>query len=207
MNVQCIVDHRKKVLWARYNSKGASHDSTCFKDSDLYQRLLSISDKLYQKERFILGDSAYGIESFLIPPYDTPFSKTPEDDFNYYHSSARITVECAFGEISLRWGIFWKKLSSSIETNIMVCEAAMQLHNFLVEYRERHNVDLEYENTVFRTDCSDVGLYSQVIANDDCRVGGRISIQNLCSRRKGLFLRDKLKINLAEAGLHRPIIE
>ena len=35
LNVQCIVDGRNKVLWAMYNNKGASHDSTCFKNSFL----------------------------------------------------------------------------------------------------------------------------------------------------------------------------
>ena len=39
LNVQCIVDDRKKVLWAMYNNKGASHDSTCFKSSALYTAL------------------------------------------------------------------------------------------------------------------------------------------------------------------------
>ena len=34
LNVQFIVDDRKKVLWAIFNNKGASHDSTCFKKSD-----------------------------------------------------------------------------------------------------------------------------------------------------------------------------
>ena len=61
--------------------------------------------ELYDLEHFLLGDSAYVIESFLIPPYDNTSSKTLEDDFNFYHSSARITVKCAFGEIDLRWGI------------------------------------------------------------------------------------------------------
>ena len=58
---------------------------------------------------FILGNSAYAIESFIIPLYSLPCSKIPEDDFICYHSSTRITVECTFGEINLRWEIFWKK--------------------------------------------------------------------------------------------------
>ena len=58
----------------------------------------------------MVGVSAYSMESFLIPPYDNANPKAPEDDFNLYHSSAWITVECAFGEIDLRWGIFWKRL-------------------------------------------------------------------------------------------------
>ena len=32
LNVQCIVDDWKKILWAVYNNKGVSHDNTCFKN-------------------------------------------------------------------------------------------------------------------------------------------------------------------------------
>ena len=92
LNVQYIVDDRKKVIWAKFNNKGASHDSTCFKNSDLYYYLMEISDNLYGEGLFILGDSAYGVESFLIPPFDSPLYKSPECDYNYFHSSACITV-------------------------------------------------------------------------------------------------------------------
>ena len=62
--------------------------------------------KLFNLGYFVLVNSAYGIESLLIHPYDNTPPRTPEDDFNFYHSSARITVKCTFGEINLRWGIF-----------------------------------------------------------------------------------------------------
>ena len=39
LNVQCIVDHDKKVLWASYRHKGASHDSSAFRETRLYQLL------------------------------------------------------------------------------------------------------------------------------------------------------------------------
>ena len=42
LNVQCIVDDRKKVLWSKFNNKGASHDNTCFKESELYKILKEI---------------------------------------------------------------------------------------------------------------------------------------------------------------------
>jgi hypothetical protein len=41
----------------------------------------------------------------LIPPFNDVVHGTAEDNFNFFHSSARIAVECAFGEIELRWGI------------------------------------------------------------------------------------------------------
>ena len=108
LNVQCIVDHNKKILWASYKHKGASHDSTAFRHTSLYECLKGKAQYLFEHGFFILGDSAYSIESFLIPPFPLAKPNTPEDDFNFYHSSARITVKCAFGEIDLRWGIFWK---------------------------------------------------------------------------------------------------
>ena len=99
LNVQCIVDNEKKVLWASYSNRGSSHDSTCFRDTHLYQVLLkSKRDKLFDLGFFILGDSAYAIESFILPPYDNAKSKSEE----YFQSSAQITVECAFGEIDRR---------------------------------------------------------------------------------------------------------
>ena len=204
LNVQCIVDDRKKVLWAKFNNKGASHDSTCFKNSDLYQHLISIGDELFNERRFFLGDSAYGIQSFIIPPYDSPLSKTPEDDYIFFHSSARITVECAFGEIDLRWGIFWKRLCGSVDTNIMICEGAMHLHNYLVDFRDEHDVDYNYENMIFLNDCRDNGHTSEVTTNDSIRLAGRPSHMEESSRLKGLQIRDKLRQEIYNHDMHRP---
>ena len=83
LNVQCIVDDKKRVLWVSYSHKGGSHDSTSFCSTKLYDHLRGISKKLLDNEYFILGDSAYCIESFLLPSYDYASSKTPEDFFNY----------------------------------------------------------------------------------------------------------------------------
>ena len=44
LNVQCIVDDQKKVLWASYAHKGGSHDSSAFRDTKLYQMLIEKSE-------------------------------------------------------------------------------------------------------------------------------------------------------------------
>ena len=67
-------------------------------------------EDLFNLGYYILGDSAYAIESFILTPYDGASPQTAEDDFNFYQSSARITVECAFGEIDLRWGDILEKV-------------------------------------------------------------------------------------------------
>ena len=97
-----MVDHQKKVVWALFDNKGASHYSSVFRGTALYDLLKDKCSELLVSRYFILGDSAYAIESFIIPLYDNAGKCTPTDDFNFYQSSARITVECAFGEIDLR---------------------------------------------------------------------------------------------------------
>ena len=125
-----MVDHEKKVIWSSLNHREASHDSSCFRDTTFYSHLRETKDMLYRFGYFILGDSAYAIESFILPPFDNAGKRSKEDDFNYYHSSARITVECEFGEIDLRWGIFWKRLCCSLEHTVLICKGAMHLHTF-----------------------------------------------------------------------------
>ena len=95
-----------------------------------------MQDELYKMVLYILGDSAYALEYFFIPPYDGTTPQNPQDDFDFFHSSARITVECVFGEIDLRWVIFWKKLCGTLEHSAVIIEVDMHLHNFLVDYRE-----------------------------------------------------------------------
>ena len=187
----------KKVLWASYSNRGSSHDSTCFRDTHLYTVLLkSMRDKLFNLGYFILGDSAYAIESFILPPYDNAKPKTTEDAFNFYHSSARITVECAFGEIDRRWGIFWSPIAYSLKNTAIICKGAMHLHNFLVDWRESlfdSHDEVFTENEIFEYDRLDNGITSSVINSDATRPVGRPTNNEVESRMNGLMLRDHLR--------------
>ena len=48
LNIQYIADHNKKVLLVSYSHNGASHDSTWFRDTKVYQILKGMQDKLYR---------------------------------------------------------------------------------------------------------------------------------------------------------------
>ena len=89
------MDGKKRVLWVTYLHKEGLHDSSCLRDTKLYKKLQEMKYSLYGLDYFILGDSAYLFVSFLLVSFDSPGSKTAEVDFNFYHSSARITAECA----------------------------------------------------------------------------------------------------------------
>lgn len=111
LNVQVIVDLKKRVLW-RYDigEKGSSHDSRVFNESGLGKHLFEIAAYLREKGLYLVGDSAYALRSFLLTPFDNAKQGSSEDSFNFFLSSKRIYVECAFGEIDRMWGIFWKPL-------------------------------------------------------------------------------------------------
>ena len=111
--------------------------------------------RLARKGFHFIGDSAYSIKSFLITPYDNAIHGTAEDNFNFFHSSSRISVECCFGEIDLCWGIFWRELNYSLKTNVVIIDACMRLHNFIVERRDEDNelFATSEDFSVFNEDC------------------------------------------------------
>ena len=136
INIQEIVDKKKRILYKFIQHRGAENDSTAFKNSSYYKLLVENWMILDRHGFYFVGDSAYSLKSFLMPPYDNVMNGSHEDNYNFFHSSSRITVECAFGEVDLRWGIFWKPLRFSLVHNCCVIDAAMRLQNFIVGFRE-----------------------------------------------------------------------
>ena len=53
----------------------------------------------------------------------------------------------------------------------------MHLHNFLVTYRDDHDVDYCFGKTVFHNDCNDNNFTIEVIGNDNRRLPGRPSLR------------------------------
>jgi hypothetical protein len=139
ISCQVIVDAKKRILWRSIKCRGAEHDSTAFKKTRLYQKLVSNYSFFMRHGLYIIGDSAYPLLVFLLKPFDNAAPYSEEDAFNFYLSSARIKVECCFGEIDgTRWGIFWRPLSYSLKDNLSVIDAAMRLHNFIVDFRNSY---------------------------------------------------------------------
>jgi DDE superfamily endonuclease len=109
LNVQAICDKTKRFLWCYPSNKGSTHDSVTFAASRLYDLLCEMAPELFELGFVIVGDTAYNLPSFLLTPYDSDDLKDDphhaKDAFNYSLSSCRIFIECAFGELVIRWGI------------------------------------------------------------------------------------------------------
>jgi hypothetical protein len=60
-----------------------------------------------------------------------------------------ISIECAFREVELRFGIFWRPLQFSLKTNSQIIDAYLCLHNFMIENSNVNFMDKE----VFDEEC------------------------------------------------------
>ena len=176
LNVQVIVDREKRILWRSISSKGSEHDSAAFKDSELYARLERLVGEMSDTtplnyngiQLYLIGDSAYALRPFLLCPYDKAEPGSAEDVFNFMLSSNRIFVECAFGEIDARFGIFWRPLQFDLCRHRFIIDACLRLHNFIVDYRIQatDNEDWEDDSVHYTSEC-----LSFLINNPDVCVG------------------------------------
>ena len=219
LNVQAIVDKKKRVLYRSILSRGAEHDSTAFKNSSLYGWLSVHWKRLCEKGYYFIGDSVYALRSFIHTPYDNALHDTPEDNYNFFHSSSRISVECAFGEIDLRWGIFWRPLQYSLRRNIQIIDACMRLHNFIVDHRPSGGAaTLDYiDRDVFDDECrrffhanpADEGVYGGesdicLDAEGNRMRGGRPPRLEVQLAEMGKNWRDEHRDEIERQGLSRP---
>jgi len=214
LNVQAIVDRNKIIVWRSIKCRGSEHDSTAFKRSEIYHALVEKYSLLTELGLYILADSVYCLRPFLLTPYDNARHGSPEDAFNYHLSSSRIFIECAFGEIDARWGIFWSPLRFRLEQNINVIDAAMRLHNFIVMY------DLQHDNRKNLSKCNEfeedilkfmaansneiVGIFGDEGNDRNSSRGGSETKENRVLKKKGEQVRNNIKDKLHRIGFTRP---
>lgn len=82
---------------------------------------------------FFAGDAAYPSGESLIVPVAGAAKDTPEDNFNYFHSAYRCTIERAFGVLVRRWGVLWRALPYSMPMNTAIIRTCVRLHNLCAE--------------------------------------------------------------------------
>ena len=221
INVQVIVDRDKRVLWRSIKCRGAEHDSSAFKGTDFYKTCMAIADLLKSEGLYFFGDSAYALRSFLLTPYPGSVPYSTRDTFNYHLSSCRIFVECAFGEIDMRWGILWRPLRFSLEHSTNIIDGCMRIHNFIVDFRNAENTanteaqDDHEDYAVFQREAEMyirggrdgedrlVGVFTDDRIDAENEGRGRRSNEESLARASGEVVREELRNKMEEAGLRR----
>ena len=125
------------------------------------------------------------------------------DNFNFYHSSVRITVERAFGKINLRWVIFWKHLMFNLDNICLTIEGSIRLHNFLADYRDDNRVsNSEPDELIFQQDLIVSSVLPLETSNNLRRPRGNIANCDKQSQLNGLYLYDKLCDEFESHDIH-----
>lgn len=226
LNVQVIVDMKKRVLWRFIGEKGSAHDSPVFNESKLGMFMFAHAASFFAKGLYLVGDSAYALRPYLLTPHNNVKSGSKEDNYNFFQSSTRIYVECAFGEIDRRWGIFWRPLQGSLSNHKYTIDSALRLHNFIIDWREAEierqatrnaqgmrtlspddiedirELDIASRTFMIANPFALIGTYSE--GSEEDRARGRPTNEEKEIRNQGKMLREKITATMRHKGLLRP---
>ena len=81
----------------------------------------------------IFGDNAYVNSPRMIVPYYRAQAGTAEDNFNFFQSQLRMSIECTFGMLVNRFGILHAPLPFSLRSNIDLVQSLMHVHNHMID--------------------------------------------------------------------------
>ena len=83
----------------------------------------------------ILGDQGYPLKKYLMRPYATGNEPVPREIqiYNYRHSRARRTLECAFGILVSKWRCLKTELQVEPERVDKLVVTVCLLHNILLD--------------------------------------------------------------------------
>jgi hypothetical protein len=126
--LQAIADADRRIRWYDMNSVPTSHDSSAFTRTDLGQRIVNGD---LPAPFFLSGDNAYKNGPSLV----TPGVGSKYYHFNFEHSSLRMPIEQAFGELVARWGILWRPLRMKHKRRAIVIACLVRLHNWCIDHR------------------------------------------------------------------------
>lgn len=213
LNVQAICDRSKKFTWCYPSNKGSTHDSVAFSNSTLHSLLTASSSQLEDQGFYLVGDSAYNLTPFLLVPYSTDEVRSDgsgiRDSFNFFLSSSRIFIECAFGELVMRWGILWRTLHFDLCKCQKIVQVCMLLHNHIKEENNKEsNIDTFDDSNWRPREDSEVNgerAFPLVADNNEQDAGGRPSSLQEFSRRQGEALRRSIAVQLQVQDMHRPL--
>ena len=121
-------DHLRRFIDWSIECTPTTHDSAAFAQSRLGK---IIANEGLPGAYFINGDSAYALGPHMVVPYNIP----EYTNFDFYQSSNRMAIECAFGMLIRRWGILWRPFRVHHNRRGPLIGCCMRLHNLCIDFR------------------------------------------------------------------------
>ena len=133
LNVQMVCGPNSEIYDITANWPGSAHDAAIWTSCDLNGKL---SSGMASIEHHLLGDSAYPLKEFLLTPYKNP-SNSSQVRYNKRHSSTRMAIEKAYGQLKRRFpllknGLKFRKIADSANCVVV----AVCLYNFCKAHQD-----------------------------------------------------------------------
>lgn len=142
VNMQAICDAQRRFIDYQIKHPGATADYLAFTTSNIFTKIQGNSpihtNKPFLKPGLCLyGDNAYVNSEFMAVPFKG-VSGGPKDAYNFYLSSLRINIECAFGMLVHRFGILRKPMpiNFSLQKINALVGCLCKLHNFCINQND-----------------------------------------------------------------------
>lgn len=138
INTQLVIDSRMLILSINARYPGSTHDSYILGSSLVYQffrDLAHISAEVDDNfNYFLLADTGYPLQPWLLKPYDRPCTSEAQEIFNKLHKQLRSLIERAIGLLKARFRCLLreKKLRYGHEEAGHIIYSCAVLHNFLI---------------------------------------------------------------------------
>ncbi|KAK3920196.1 Putative nuclease [Frankliniella fusca] len=134
IQLQAVCDHKRLFTHIYVGQVGSVHDSRVFRLSEL-QTFMDQEDRFHNNSH-IIGDAAHTLNRHLLVPYmDNGNLTDRQKNFNFCLSSARMTVERAFGLLRGRW----RSLRRTLE---MICTENVPDSDYVLACCVLHNICL-----------------------------------------------------------------
>ncbi|XP_055843575.1 putative nuclease HARBI1 [Episyrphus balteatus] len=148
--LQVVCDHRVVFTDVYVGAPGRLHDARVFRNSPLSSEI----DRLVPDEYHLVGDTAYPLKKNLVPPFrDNGHLSENKINFNTRLSSARVTIERAFGFLKCRFRhLKYLDVSEPMMANKIVTACCI-LHNH-IQIRSHEDfvdadIEVDYENPMY----------------------------------------------------------
>lgn len=134
LNVQLVSDANLKILNVNANYPGSAHDAFIWRQSRVKEYLHNIYINGHERS-WLLGDSGYPLEPYLLTPFNAPNENGPEYRFNLRHASARNVVERCIGVLKTRFRCLLKERTARYAPQFVgrIVNCCCMLHNICID--------------------------------------------------------------------------
>ena len=198
LNMQVVADSRQRILIYDIGWPGSASDYLAFSNLSLGSSLETLIASGYAN----FGDNAYVNSPRMIVPYFRAQAGTAEDNFNFFQSQLRMSIECTFGMLVNRFGILHAPLPFSLRSNIASVQSLMHVHNHIFDKEREDGCSIGRPENV-------VDGRIEAITDDDgvsrwFMDSGHHFNDVVGPRYINTDLRDRLRNDVVISGLKRP---